>query len=306
MDDKLARTVIRSAKLQVRKLKKPVGVRADQWRGIIALLTAIAEYLPDPYPSQRVLAAKLDVPVGTVQRHVRKAVALGLLATLERPNPGGHRPGTTYRLLYLSPDLKSFLVTRPQIERKDKSSSSKKTVTSPALRAGSSRPAAGRLSKDAPDMPMNRFDPGADDPDLPIGADKVAPLPARGVKPPDAAVALARRFDDEWWALVRRDPSLSDIRGSSRGHAIGYLRKIMLEEISEEHALAYMDLFFDAVGTGRLELKPGQFAFERFAHWWGREPVADPALDKKRKAHVADVLDRYRRMTDEDDHLTDR
>jgi len=50
----------------------------------------------------------------------------------------------------------------------------------------------------------------------------------------------------------------------------------MLTQVSPEHAEAYMDAFVAAAAAGDVIVKEGQFAFERFTHWWGREDVEDP------------------------------
>ena len=141
-------------------------------------------------------------------------------------------------------------------------------------------------------MPFNR--PRDEDWDSPaFGEDPKGALPASEVRV-DPAVYLARQFDRKWADAKRETPALRVIRASSRGMAIGYLRKVMLPEVSSAHVEAYMDAFVDACVSGDVIVKESQFAFERFTAWWGREDVEDPTERMANKAKAQWVLDQVR------------
>lgn len=78
------------AKAVIRGLKKPEGVTQQRWNCVLRLLEALAEYLPQPYPSQETLAKKLNVSVRTVKNWVRWAVELGLLVVEKDDHQSHH------------------------------------------------------------------------------------------------------------------------------------------------------------------------------------------------------------------------
>ena len=145
-----------------------------------------------------------------------------------------------------------------------------------------------------------RFDERAEFSGPAFGENPDAPLPSLIIPAGgDQAVYLARRFDSKWSRLIKRHPDLGEARGSDRGPATGYLRKVMLTQISAEYTEAYMDSFMEAVASGEIVMKEGQFAFERFVHWWGREPLEDPALARQEAEEVQAIRERLRALPDE-------
>jgi hypothetical protein len=273
--------LIAKARREIRALKRPKQIRRDLWTGMIDILVVIAGYLPDPYPSQRTIAAKLDLHRTTVTRRVLMAERLGLINRTDRPNPGGLMDGTTYHLVCLSEPLKlalsrthfqDTLCTQTQSSfsegRQDEATSSG---------GGISRPAAPAVQTPQENVvPFNRNTD--DDWSSPaIGEDPKGALPATTIKV-DPAVYLARRFDAKWAEARRRAPALRVTRASSRGRAVGNARSMMRDNgLSPEHVEAYMDAFIDACVAGDVFVKEGQFAWERFFGWWGTTDVEDPA-----------------------------
>jgi hypothetical protein len=290
--------LIATARREIRALPNP-GIRPDAWRSITALLAAIAGYLPDPFPSQRVLAKKLGKHHQAIHRTLDRARALGLVTTTPRTLEKSYRDGQTYTLLCLSEGLKAA-VSRQQIQAtlvdRRTSSSSKKMNEPTSSGGGSSLPAAPVDQKDNV-VPFNRNTD--DDWSSPaIGEDPKGSFPATRVSV-DPAVYLARRFDVRWAEVKRTTPALRVIRASSRGMAIGYLRKVMLPEVTPEHIEAYFDAFIAAVVAGDVIVKESQFAFERFTGWWGREDVEDPAAHAQARATAQWAIEQVRRQRGE-------
>ena len=54
------RAIVATARAEIKRLKRPAGMRSDVWLSVRELRTALAGYLPEVWPSQRTLAAKLD------------------------------------------------------------------------------------------------------------------------------------------------------------------------------------------------------------------------------------------------------
>jgi len=288
--------LIANARREIRALTNP-GIRPDAWRSITALLAAIAGYLPDCWPSERTLAKKLGKHQQAVHRLLVRARELGLVSTTPRPLEKSYRDGQVYHLLCLSTGLRAT-ISRQQIQTtsvvRRASSSSKKMENAPPFREVLP---AGLRPADQKDnvVPFNR--PPDDDWSSPaIGEDPNGPLPPAATVKVDPAVYLARRFDGKWADAARRDPALRVSRASSRGAAIGYLRKVMLTQVSPEHAEAYMDAFVEAAAAGDVVVKEGQFAFERFVHWWGREDVEDPAVHAQGKALAQWAVEQVRQQ----------
>jgi hypothetical protein len=142
---------------------------------------------------------------------------------------------------------------------------------------------------------MKQFDPDADDPEVPIGADPAAPLPVYGAKPVDQGVRLAALFDERWLRMSRKRPQWRGVRPSSRGMAIGYLKGVMLTQVDADVAEVYIDAYVAAVADGRTSPKLGQFPFEHFTAWWGREEIEMPASAEE-KDHRARRLAEGRRL----------
>jgi hypothetical protein len=70
------------------------------------------------------------------------------------------------------------------------------------------------------------------------------------------------------------------------------MKGVMLTQVDEDIARAYIDAFVSAVASGEVELKEGQLPFERFTGWWGREPVDDPVETAARREVFAELRQR--------------
>jgi hypothetical protein len=295
--------LIREARREIRALKPGRGIRRDAWFFVRELLLEIAGYLPDCWPSERTLATKLGRKQQAVHRTLDKAREWGLVTTTVRPMEYGWRPAQTYHLVCLSEGLKAAL-SRQQIQTTDrvvsKSSSSKKTDTGSPSGIPRGQAAPGREGALVAGRKIRSDDPSGDFDGVPVtGApdpyDTHVPIEPES---PDPAIYLARRFDTRWGRMIRAHPELSDVRASSRGAVIGYLRDVMLPQVaSPEHAEAYMDAFIHAAADGDIEFKDGQHAWQRFTGWWGKVPLEDPRIRAEQRAASQSMIEEYRRQT---------
>jgi hypothetical protein len=288
------RSLVASARAEIRKLKKPVGMRSDLWPTTQQLLSVLAGFLPEVWPSQRTLAAKLGCSQPSIHRRVSTAMRFGLLTTVVHSNPGW-LDGKEYLLTCLSEGLKAdcsrYASRYGSVSQVVLSLSEKES--SPLPSGGVHGSAASRLADQTPkEAGMPRHDPYAGDPD-PLGGDPEAPYPSFKVKAVDPATTLALQFDQKWYAMARRK-GLRGIRPSDRGMAIGYLRGVMLTQVDPDVALEYMTAFIGAVRDEEVEIKTGQFAFEKFTKWWGRIEVDDPVTTAEDKARAAAAVEKYR------------
>jgi hypothetical protein len=299
---KVARSFTAEARREIRALRKPREIRKDAWGTVIELLCAIAGYLPDPWPSERTLAAKLGRQQQNVHRTLVRAREWGLVSTTVRPLPGSTRDGQSYHLLCLSEPLRAAIARhhfQTSLDVRSKSYSYGVGQTDSPSGESSRRAEDGPLTRDAKviPMPMNRWNENNEDapaigaPDPRVGPPHDDLGGAATVVRGDPATYLARRFERKWAAAKRAHRELRVSRGKySMGMMIGYIRNSMLTECSPEHVEAYMDAFIEAAAAGDVIIKPGQFAFERFTAWWGREDVEDPAERLAAKQSAADAV----------------
>jgi hypothetical protein len=286
---------------------------------VIELLVAIAGYLPEAWPSERTLARKLGRTQQSVHRTLDRARSEGLVKTTPRPLEHSYRDGQTYTLLCLSLPLQAAIARhhfQTSSDVRSKSSSSKKTSTSSLLRRDSSLRGSASLTQtpeEAKEVLVAKNADGSpwrenqDDPEQAQGApdERYVVPPVRLVPAVDPAIALSQEFKDLWAAAKRKHRDLLGLtRSANAGMAIGYLRNTMLLEVDPEHVRAYMVAFIDAVVAGDVVVKEGQFAFEKFTAWWGREDVEDPSERRQIQAQASDVIERYRQTLATGDGLT--
>lgn len=297
------RELVATARREVRALKRPKDVRRDLWTHVIDILVVIAGYLPEPYPSQRTIAAKLDLHRTTVTRRLAMAERLGLISRTDRPNPGGLMDGTNYHLLCLSEPLRAA-ITRTHFQdtlcTQTQISYSVGDHTASPLRGDTS--GAGSADREGTVLPFNR--PPDDDWSSPaIGEDPKAGFPVTEIRT-DPAVYLARKFDRKWADLKRTHPEQRIIRASSRGQCVGNIRNMLNEQaMSPEHVEAYMDEFVVAVAAGEVIVKEGQHAWRCFYGWWGSTDVEDPAERKETALRASEAIARARELWAEQDRL---
>lgn len=288
MDRKLARkSLIASARGDIRALSQPKGVRRGTWLCIQELLHHLAGYLPEPYPSERHLATKLGWSQTSVHRAVCRAESLGLLERNTRSVSTSRWDGKSYLLTCLSEATKAAVVRyRPESvstqapeslsTQKVGTSSSKKYGVVPPLRGvtpvGGVAAEKDNLLRAA--MAGFKGHPDHDDP-TPIGASEDIPIPA-SVTRGDPAVYLARLFDQVWREGVGKDPRLRALRPSSRPIAIRYLKGVMLQQVDVDVAESYIRQFPSRVVSGAVEIHEGKSPFQAFIGSWGQEQVVDP------------------------------
>lgn len=290
--------LIANARREIRALKRPVGVQRNTWTGVIDILRLIAGYLPEPYPSQRTIAAKLDLHRTTVTRRLALAERLGLIRRTDRPNPGGLMDGTNYHFACFSEGLAAALArTRFQ----DTNCTQTQNSYSVGVQRTHLPVGAPGVAESAPTeaevIPLPNRDDSWDIRHEHVNYDGSRPqdFEATTVEGADPAVRLAFQFERKWAAAKRAHSALRVSRGKySVGMMIGYIRNSMLTECTPEHVEAYMDAFIEAAASGDVEIKKGQFAFERFTAWWGREDVEDPAERASNRAIAQDAIARAR------------
>ena len=264
MDTKLThRAIVATARAEIKRLKRPAGMRSDLWLTTQQLLTVLAGYLPEVWPSQRTLAAKLGCSPMAVHRRVSTAARHGLITTTIHHNPGW-LDGKQYQLVCLSEGLKATCVRYAS-----RNGSSNGSVTQEVLPStkevkqrspsvivdGSGVALAVQRSKEAG---VPRWEPEESDPD-PIGADPTTPLATKKVKAPDPAGSLVATLALRQDLVGPRANHSRQFRGctraSDRRKAIGYIRSVMLVQVSDEMvARAYLDAFVSAVASGEVEL----------------------------------------------------
>lgn len=106
---------IRAAQSKIAGTPAPEGVKQERWRNIQGLLIALAEFLPDPYPTQMTLAKRMRVDLRSVKRRVAWAVEAGVLRVSLMPSPQGWRPHNRYEItlpdgIFLNPLIRGTSV----------------------------------------------------------------------------------------------------------------------------------------------------------------------------------------------------
>lgn len=291
------RSLVASARAEIRKLRKPAGMRSDLWRNTQELLSVLAGYLPEVWPTQRTLAIKLGCSQPAIHRRVSTAMRFGLLSSSTHPNPGW-MDGMQYHLVCLSEGLKAdcsrYASRYGSVSQVVPSSSKKEASPPPSSKEGVHGSAGSGLADEQPrEAEVPRWEPESEP--EPYGKDPEAPLPVKRVKPVDPGWALAVYFDERWGARANHSRQWRGSRASDRRKAVGYIKSVMLVQIEPDMVRAYIDAFITAVLAGEIELKDEQLPFERFTGWWGRQPVGDPAEEARNRQVLAEM----RRRRDE-------
>lgn len=139
----------------------------------------------------------------------------------------------------------------------------------------------------------SRWDPESE-PDA-IGADPFAPFPGSVVKPVDPAVRLAALFDECWKRAASKHSHLRTIKPSHRPKTIQWLSGVMLKQVDEDVAEAYIRQFPRLVVEGAVNIGRAQTAFQAFTGTWGTvEEIDDPVTSGEDKTRAAANVERYR------------
>ena len=309
MDKKLTRrAVIAKARAEIRALPQPKGVRWDVWIRVQHVLAALAGHLPDVWPSLDRLAVELGWHKTSVHRSVSKAVALGFVSKNIRSRDKHQWDSTEYLLTCLSDACKADVV-RLRPEHTSVHSSGHTSVLKEGLLStredgvvpspsGRFTPGAacGGADQTAREAEVPRYDPDNDsrnDPEA-YGAPH-DPLPVHAVKPLDPATRLAALFDDVWKRAASKHAHLRMIKPSHRPRTIQWLSGVMLRQVDEDVAEAYIRQFPRLVVDGAISIGPKQTAFQVFTGTWGTvEEIDDPVTSAEDRARAAANLERYR------------
>jgi hypothetical protein len=273
----------------VAHMTRPEGMSRVTWRGVHALLGAIARCYPKAYPSQRTLAARLDVSVATVKRYVAAAVKANLLVVT--PDAGAAPRKTMgsrtnrYHIVHglnLSPEEYIFSFG-------EDSGASPQETSSPRTQRG---PSGSTVIQMRP-----RFDDDASR-DITTTADE-APRPSkhsvRPTRPPADEVIegidsgrraevtdihgraktrerrLSNFFMVIWDQMCLDQPEFRTIRClETHGEARMYIKN-HLDKYTEVEVRQMMREFVIAVSKRDITIKAGQSAWKRFTGTWGRQ-----------------------------------
>jgi len=282
------------ARRQIRALVKPAGVRADVWARVIKLLSCIAGYLPDPWPSERTLAAKLGWHRSLVRRTVTHAKTLGLVTT--EPH------GKGYRYILIGPI--SGVQTGPTSAESGPMKWAQKKrrnsyVVPPRSFLPSVRTPDGGSAAVVIPFPKGstvpRFDPSQDDPETSIGEDPTRPPGASRQVKVNPASRLAVLFERSWYKMTLKHPKWRMIGPGPRGQ-IMRCTTVMAQQVDIDVAEAYIEAFPEMVASGEVELGEDRRGnprspISRFQSWWYTADLDDPrekaARIAKSKAAIA-------------------
>ena len=304
--------------VQISSFKRPSEIPKHTWRHLLSVLRALTKYLPDPFPSQRELARRVNLDQRTVGRLLVRAEELGFIHRTPRVTSSGHQ-SYSYALLFEAK-------REANASEEDRSSPTEKNLSSygpaahqnPHVRKVNRwtgaccvcsfpvQPKEGWLhgklpvhrecDQGRPDLKYEREHQGDLNPSGVIGED---PTSAQGTTTvtTDPASKLATRFETLWFTeALAQYPAWREHRAMHKGPAIGYLRSQFLAKgYSPEYVGAYFEAFFDELldPHSTLELREGQTPWQLFTGWWGQTPVADPAIDRARREENQRLHDRF-------------
>ena len=288
----------------INKLAQPEGMRRPTWLRLKQVLRAIDRYQPSPYPGVRRLARDTRIPFRTVARLIVRAEELGLITRSRM------RDRDTFAYVFTVP---TCVPTTPEVGTEEEvlrtSSSSRKRYSGgpeaqknmyrgPCCVCGFAvQPWKGLLLGTRPvhrqcEVTVNKHErehrEDLDGPSV-AGADPETSV-SRSTRPADPAVVLAQRFDEVFNTdALRLYPQWKgEIFPSHRGAVVGYVRKQMLPVYTPEHVEAFFDAFYDELLDPNmpLEVRPGQFVWQRFVGWWGTVAVPDPRIKREHDEYL--------------------
>lgn len=291
----------------VGQIERPEGISAPTWRGVVALLKAIAEFYPNPYPSQKVLAARTGYSVASIERYVSVAKAHGLL--LVKADAGkcsarnNWKKTNRYHIVMPSecgPPLPSECGVNP---------------TGTSYPPGSLRsplsPREGEL--EAPDPACGRMSRLSEEPSRQIRSDP-SPAPVKrpakrpgGVKaeqvlssghgqrqlpkvmaPPTGTRHLINYFIVKWMDMTQ-DPAINpalrelywegdrqlvriveNVGKATQYLNVHFLGPNALQPQTEGQVQTLIDGFMDAVKRGDITIRPTQTVWQCFTGMWGK------------------------------------
>ena len=281
----------------LRTLERPPSISRTQWRGVLALLYAIARHYPKAYPGQDRLAQKMDLSVRTVQNYVYLARDAGLLTVVPQAGVGGRFKTNQYLLNVVTPP-DANIASGPYANIASKSSDTayqnlqeaptvlKTSSSAPTLRGGCAA-AKLYLVENSQSRGGNRT---PEEIVAPFGTRRIPSRRKSSRDDPSPARRLTSYFVDRWFTEVaERSDRYAKVRTmDGLGQSTGYFRTVFLQPKdgrtwTEDEVRSMIDDFMHAVLTGQARIKTGQSAFMCFTGWWGRRPVAQYDPDAYRK-----------------------
>lgn len=274
----------------------PVGVSARQWRGVRALLIAIARHYPRPYPSQATLAKETGYDARSIRRYVAKAQEAGLLQV--RPDEGrrgkNNNWSKTNRYLInpalieanLSSTGEDRLSSKPYglrpsgIELRSTPSDEGESLSVNAARLDPSDRERQVGEPPSPPRPEKRRRQPTVDEILPAGANRrQQPRKSKPVRVIPWAVAT-EHFCRTWQEMIETLPANDRLRQvrpvETRGHCRSYFDstffgpKATTPKTTAE-VCELIDQFVALALRGMIRFKPDQSAWMAFTGAWGRK-----------------------------------
>jgi hypothetical protein len=301
------------ARQAVKQLEKPEGISACKWRGVVALLMAIADHYPKAYPSQERLAAIVGCDVRSIQRYQAAAVAHGLLLVKADAGKKGRNNtwSKTNRYLILNTtNCRHSLTTEsrtnptgtsypPGQELRSFHSPSESSLSAAALRfdpEGQSRQVVEEPKPSLAKKPPRRRKPGEIVRELDSGRKLQSSVPSHAPRPPKSQAwrRCATRFLGEWDEMVVNTPAGHHLRSVRPAESIGHFKNYLNAHFFGPEALTPKDEaaveqlitdFMSQAARGRIKFKSGQSAWMAFTGTWGRE--------NKRGYHSTPAVDDY-------------
>jgi len=272
-------------------MTRPEGMTRPTWAGVKIVLEAIVRCYPKAYPSQRTLAARLDIPERTLRCYIAAAVAAELLVVTPDAGaaPKSRKGSRTNR--YHVVDVRFHEAGTAREE--NTFSYGEGSGASPQE---SSTPRTQRDPLGSTVVPMRRYE--EPERDVSATADK-APAPSkrpvRPSRPPADEVVegidsgrratvtpitglaktrerrLSNFFAGCWEQMCLDQPEFRQIRClETHGEAKTYI-KTHFEGRTELEVRQMMREFVIAVSKRDITIKPGQSAWKKFTGSWGRQ-----------------------------------
>lgn len=295
----------KTARQVVEALERPEGISPCKWRGVKALLLAIADHYPKAYPSQERLAALVGCDVRSIQRYQAVAVAHGLLLVKADAGKKGrnHTWSKTNRYLILNtticPDsyttesrtnptgttyppgkeLRSFHSASESSLSAARISRSDRDQEGPSRQYATGKSFAKPLAK----TPAPRQSAAEIAAALDGGRRLRSDVPSPGAIRPPRSQAWRRcssRFLGEWDAMVTNTPAGHHLRSVRPAESIGHFKNYLNAHFFGPEALTPKDEaeveqlitdFMSQAARGRIKFKNGQSAWMAFTGTWGRQ-----------------------------------
>lgn len=280
-------------------MNRPEGISGPMWRGVKALLLAIADHYPKAYPSQRTLASHTGYSVASIERYVACAKAHGLLLVkADAGKKGIHNTWSrTNQYHIVTPSKrgdslpsecgpKPFGLLRSPPGKELRSSLSPRESSLSAIRISrfdpegpSRQTGTGKsFAKPLAKTPARRRRPGEIVAEVDSTVRQTVPAV---IKPPKSLPwrSSASRFLTEWDIMVTNTTPGDYLRSVRPAETMGHFRNYLNAAFfgpeastpKTEAEVADLIVEFTAnVFRGQVTIKDGQSAWMCFTGAWGR------------------------------------